>query len=97
MGTNHYKVAGGPIVIQGMGTFVTTSVNYELAVGTLKRIKNINLTPVATPNANDVLGVSETMLSDGTLVVPSNGNITIKRVAAGTSALKFHYRIEGES
>ena len=97
MSIDHYKVDQGPIVITGMGTFVTTSVNLELSVKGLTKIYNICLTPVTTPNANDVLGVSETVASDGTITVDADGDITIKRPASGSSALKFHYRIEGTS
>ena len=97
MSIDHYKNDQGPIVITGLGTFVTTSQNLELSVSAIKKIYNINLTPVMTPGANDVLGVNETVASDGTITVDADGDITIVRPASGTSALKFHYRIEGTS
>ena len=97
MSIDHYKVDQGPIVITGLGTFVTTSQNLELSVRGLQIINNVHLTPVSTPNANDVLGVNETVASDGSITVDADGDITIVRPASGTSALKFHYRIEGTS
>ena len=97
MSIEHYRIPGGPVVVTGQAAFTSTATTDELSVKTLKRIHNVFLTPAQTPGANDVLGLNETLLSDGSFSVDADGDITIARPGSGTSNLKYYYRIEGES
>lgn len=90
------KLADGRTKVCGCFAWSTTDATGELNASGLKRVRKINFTPISgSYSAKDLPQLDETPASDGWIDVPSTGTLTVIRDAAGTSAGKCLYEIEG--
>lgn len=67
--------------------FVTTGATIEIATQ-LKVITGWSFGLQGTPATGEILSLDETLSDFGQVLVPSDGNVTIRRAATTTSALK---------
>lgn len=87
------------IVFFSAATYSTTDTTVKVSCKGFKKVRVIGITPIAAPNANDVLGVggsTVTSATTGITTVDTDGTITIERPASGTSALPIVAAMVGE-
>lgn len=90
------RTADGKTKICGAFAWTSTNTSGDLSAGGLKRIRKINFTPLsASYSAKDIPQLNMTPATDGWIDVPSTGVLAVIRDAAGTSAGKCLYEIEG--
>lgn len=97
-GTGRVRIPGMGILFDSVATFSTTDTTVTVDCKGHRKVRVLGITPLAAPNANDVLGVGGSTATDanGITTVDADGTITIERPASGTSALVIKVSMLGE-
>lgn len=88
------KIDGGYLQ-RGTAQFSTTDATFELPVD-FERVESIAVCPLDAYAAADQLSVNETVTSEGVIIRPAAGTLTVTRTTGGTSGLKFSFQITGK-
>lgn len=85
---------GGYQELIGAAAFTTTGTTVTVPIP-FDRVYAYSLSPIGSPATGEVLSISTTANSDGTINRDTDGTITVKRAAGTTSGLAFSYIIKG--